>query len=106
MNFCAEPGLKKALYVLYAPLITCKMQIVRTENRLIIADCDSGKRQTCPLYQRERPTTTSLQLSDSNKDLVLSSRWVLYSKTARNDQVKEDDTGRACSTNGVEEECV
>jgi hypothetical protein len=31
--------------------------------------------------QRERPTSTSLQLSDSNKDLVLSPRWVLYSKT-------------------------
>jgi hypothetical protein len=31
--------------------------------------------------QRERPTSTSLQQSDSNKDLVLSPRWVLYSKT-------------------------
>jgi hypothetical protein len=31
--------------------------------------------------QKERPTSTSLQLSDSNKDLVLSPRWVLYSKT-------------------------
>jgi hypothetical protein len=31
--------------------------------------------------QRERPTSTSLQLSKSNKDLVLSPRWVLYSKT-------------------------
>jgi hypothetical protein len=31
--------------------------------------------------QKERPTSTSLQLSDSNKDLVVSSRWVLYSKT-------------------------
>jgi hypothetical protein len=30
--------------------------------------------------QRERPTSTSLQLSDNNKDLVLSPRWVLYSK--------------------------
>jgi hypothetical protein len=31
--------------------------------------------------QRERPTSTSLQLSDSNKDLVISPRWVLYTKT-------------------------
>jgi hypothetical protein len=31
--------------------------------------------------QRERPTSTSLQLSNSNKDLILSPRWVLYSKT-------------------------
>jgi hypothetical protein len=32
-------------------------------------------------HQRERPTTKSLQLSDSNKDLVLSPKWMLYSKT-------------------------
>jgi hypothetical protein len=31
--------------------------------------------------QRERPTSTNLQLSDSNKDLILSPRWALYSKT-------------------------
>jgi hypothetical protein len=31
--------------------------------------------------QSERPTSTSLQLFDSNKDLVLSPRWVLYYKT-------------------------
>jgi hypothetical protein len=31
--------------------------------------------------QRERPTSTSLQLSDTNKDLVLKPRRVLYSKT-------------------------
>jgi hypothetical protein len=31
--------------------------------------------------QRERPTSTSLQLSNSNKDLVLSPRGVLYAKT-------------------------
>jgi hypothetical protein len=31
--------------------------------------------------QRRRPTSTNPQLSDSNKDLVLSPRWVLYSKT-------------------------
>jgi hypothetical protein len=29
--------------------------------------------------ERERPTSTNSQLSDSNKNLVLSSRWVLYS---------------------------
>jgi hypothetical protein len=31
--------------------------------------------------QRERPTSTNLQLSDSNKNLVVSPRWMLYSKT-------------------------
>jgi hypothetical protein len=31
--------------------------------------------------QRERPTSTNPQLSDSNKNLVVSPRWVLYSKT-------------------------
>jgi hypothetical protein len=34
-----------------------------------------------PSRQRERLTSTSLQLSESNKDLVLSPRWVLCSKT-------------------------
>jgi hypothetical protein len=32
-------------------------------------------------WERELPTSTSLQLSDNNKDLVLSPRWMLYSKT-------------------------
>jgi hypothetical protein len=41
---------------------------------------ESGKRQTHPLV-RERPTSIGLQPSDGNKDLVLSLRWVLYSKT-------------------------
>jgi hypothetical protein len=31
--------------------------------------------------QRERPTSTNTKLSDSNKNLVVSPRWVLYSKT-------------------------
>jgi hypothetical protein len=31
--------------------------------------------------QRERPTSRNRQLPDGNKDLVLSPRWVLYSKT-------------------------
>jgi hypothetical protein len=31
--------------------------------------------------QRERPISTNLQLSDSNKNLVVSPRRVLYSKT-------------------------
>jgi hypothetical protein len=31
--------------------------------------------------QKERPISTNLQLSDSNKDLVVSPRWVLYSQT-------------------------
>jgi hypothetical protein len=29
--------------------------------------------------QRGRPTSTNKQLSDSNKNLVLSPRWLLYS---------------------------
>jgi hypothetical protein len=31
--------------------------------------------------QTERPTSTNQQLSDSNKNLVVSPRWVLYTKT-------------------------
>jgi hypothetical protein len=31
--------------------------------------------------ERERPTSTNEQLSHSNKNLVVSPRWVLYSKT-------------------------
>jgi hypothetical protein len=31
--------------------------------------------------QREGPTSTNPQLSDSNKNLVVSPKWVLYSKT-------------------------
>jgi hypothetical protein len=31
--------------------------------------------------QRERPTSTNPQLSDSNQDLVISPKRVLYSKT-------------------------
>jgi hypothetical protein len=56
------------------------VQTVLTDNRLITANCDSGRRQTRPLV-RERPTSRNPQLSDINKDLVLSPRWVLYSKT-------------------------
>jgi hypothetical protein len=32
-------------------------------------------------HQRGRLKSTNLQLSDNNKDLVVSTRWVLYSKT-------------------------
>jgi hypothetical protein len=31
--------------------------------------------------QRERPTSTNLQPSDSNKDLIVSPKWILYSMT-------------------------
>jgi hypothetical protein len=31
--------------------------------------------------QRGRPKSTNPQLLDNNKDLVVSPRWVLYSKT-------------------------
>jgi hypothetical protein len=49
------------------------------------SDCaDEGQQQlqtTDPSSrQRERPTLTNPQLSESNQDLVVSPRWVLYSK--------------------------
>jgi hypothetical protein len=47
--------------------------VPRLYNGSVFADLSS--------CQRKRPTSTNLQLSDSNKDLVLSPRWVLYSKT-------------------------
>jgi hypothetical protein len=31
--------------------------------------------------KRERQTSTNSQLSDSNKNMVVSPRWVLYTKT-------------------------
>jgi hypothetical protein len=44
---------------------------------------DPQKLQTTDPFsrQRERPTSTNPQLSDSNKNQVVSPRWVLYSKT-------------------------
>jgi hypothetical protein len=56
------------------------MLIVLTDNRFITADCDWQTTDPSSL-QRERPTSRNPQLSDSNKDLALSPRWVLYSKT-------------------------
>jgi hypothetical protein len=57
------------------------MQIVYTDNRLIItADCDSVKRQTRPLV-RDSAAPRSLQMSDSNKNLVLrpaKTDWPTY----------------------------
>jgi hypothetical protein len=57
------------------------MQIVHTDNRLITADCDFSKRQTRPLVSESAPYKKNLQLSDRNKDLVLSPIWVFYTKT-------------------------
>jgi hypothetical protein len=37
---------------------------------------------------------------------LTGSELVLFSKYNQNDQVKEDEMGRACSTNGGEEECM
>jgi hypothetical protein len=56
------------------------MEIVHTDKRRITADwvwqtTDPSSRP------RELPTSTSLQRSDSNKDLVVSPRWVLDTKT-------------------------
>jgi hypothetical protein len=49
-------------------------------------DCAGEDQQqlymTDPFFrQRERLTTTNPQLSDSNENLVVRPRWVLYSKT-------------------------
>jgi hypothetical protein len=55
MNCCTEPGLTEVLYILYIHLITCRLEIVLTDNRLIIADFDSGKRQTRPLVRQNAP---------------------------------------------------
>jgi hypothetical protein len=47
------------------------------------ADDDQQQLQTTDLSsrQRQRPTSTNPELSDSNKNLVVSPKWVLYSKT-------------------------
>jgi hypothetical protein len=47
-------------------------------------DCSGeGQQQieTTDPPSRQRPTLTNLQISNSNKNLVVSLRWVLYSKT-------------------------
>jgi hypothetical protein len=43
----------------------------------VSSNCKSQTR----LLVRERPTSTNPQLSDSNKNLVVSPRWMLYTKT-------------------------
>jgi hypothetical protein len=48
-------------------------------------DCAGESQQklqkTDPFFcQRERPASTNPQLSDSNKNQVVSPRWMLYSK--------------------------
>jgi hypothetical protein len=56
------------------------MQFVHAGERPNTADF--VKQTTEPFSrQRERLTSTSPQLSNSNKDQLLSPRWVLYSKT-------------------------
>jgi hypothetical protein len=57
------------------------MEKVHTDNRLITADCDSGKRQTRPLVRESAPHQQTCNCLDSNEDLVLNPGWVLYSKT-------------------------
>jgi hypothetical protein len=39
------------------------------------------KRQTRHFVRKGRPTSTNPQLTDINTNLVISSRWMLYSKT-------------------------
>jgi hypothetical protein len=56
----------------------------REDVRSTVVQCRVLWQMTDPSSrQRERPTSTILKLSDSNKDLVLSPRCVLYSKTDR-----------------------
>jgi hypothetical protein len=56
------------------------MKTVHADNGLITADCDSSKRQTRPLF-RELPISISLQMSDSNKNVLLSPGWVVQTRT-------------------------
>jgi hypothetical protein len=55
MIYSTEPGITEALYILYIHLITCKIYIVHTDNRLITADRENGKRQTRPLVKERAP---------------------------------------------------
>jgi hypothetical protein len=80
LMYCARND-RVLIYVvyMYIYLITCKMQFVLADKRPNTADW--VWRTTEPLSrQRERSTSVSPQLSNRNKDLVLSPRWVLYSK--------------------------
>jgi hypothetical protein len=65
---------------IYIHLITCKIHIIHTDKWRITTDW-VWQRTDPSSPQRERPTSTNPQISDSNKDLVLSPRWVLYFKT-------------------------
>jgi hypothetical protein len=56
------------------------MQIVHTDNRLITADCDSGKRQIRPLVSESAPYQQACNCLTEMKS-VLSPTWVLYTKT-------------------------
>jgi hypothetical protein len=76
------------------------------------ADEDQQQLQPTDLSsrQRERPTSTTLQLSDSNKNLVVSPRWVLYSKidwpTDRRSQHKTRKTRTRTRTRTVRDSLV
>jgi hypothetical protein len=43
--------------------------------------CVEGAGQTRPLVRESAPYQQTRKLSENNKDLVVSPRWVLYSKT-------------------------
>jgi hypothetical protein len=71
-------GFQTSIHIwLYMWHVKCKLYILTTDL-LLLTDWLANDR---PVLLSERPTSTSLQLSDSNKHLVLSPRWVLYSKT-------------------------
>jgi hypothetical protein len=56
MICCTEPGLTEALYILYIHIFNNMQNVNRyTDNRLITADRDSGKRQTRPLVRESAP---------------------------------------------------
>jgi hypothetical protein len=52
--------------------------------------------------QRKRPTSTNLQLSESNKDVILSPRWVFYSKTDWPNFVRQSPASKGLNTEAEE----
>jgi hypothetical protein len=64
--------------MLYIHLITFKMEIVHTSGPLLLTVTLANDR---PALSSERALRIKqYEMSDTNKDLVLSSRWKLYSK--------------------------
>jgi hypothetical protein len=56
--------------------VNCKLYVLTTDLLLLTVTLANNTSSR----QRERPRSTKKQLSNSNKDLALRPRWVLYSK--------------------------